>query len=456
MCQLRLSRPALTALIVCAWFVAAAESAHGDEAGRSQLAAEDQSAPGVIPQDVTGVSLDDLVELALEQNPRLSKASYTVLVARGRATQAGLYPNPTVGITFDELLDKTGRGGVNTLPLVSQEIVTAGKLRLSQEAGLREVDQATWQVVGQRYELFGRVRTSFFDALALQTRIDILERMVKLAEQSAGQSNELLQAKQVARLDVVQLEVEVERLRAELEASQRELPGAYKRVAAIVGMNHLAIGTVVGQIEQPLPEYDLEAVQAFVLNSHPDVQAARFGVERARVLITRAKVEPIPNITLDTGYVRQNQNRSDDFRIGANLTIPLWNKNQGNIRAAEAHYCEAAQQVRQVENELTEQLAVAMRDYAAARRRAERYRTAILPRAKETYTLSRQAYQGGQFEYLRVLESQRAFAQAYLEYIRALGEAWKAAAAISGLALEDEWPLVPQTVPPAPENDPSN
>lgn len=400
-----------------------------------------------------GIALDQLVALALQENPRVAKASFAVLVARGRAMQAGLYPNPNVGVTFDELFDRTGRGGVNSLPLVSQEVVTAGKLQLSREAGLREVDQATWQVMGQRYELLSRVRTSFFDALALQARIDILRRMLKLAEQSAERSGQLLAAKQVARLDLIQLEVEVERLRAELESSERELPGAYKRLAAAMGVNNLAIDSVTGQLDQALPEYELEPLQAFVLTAHPDVQSAQFGVERARVLIARAKVEPIPNVTIDSGYVRQNQNRSDDFRIGANLSIPLWNKNQGNIRAAEAHYCEAAQQVRQVQNELTEQLAEAMRDFAASRRRSERYRTAILPRAKETFMLSRQAYQGGEFENLRVLESQRAFAQAYLEYIRALGAAWQAAAKISGLTLEEEWPPTSTaTVPPIPEN----
>ena len=61
-----------------------------------------------------------------------------------------------------------------------------------------------------------------------------------------------------------------------------------------------------------------------------------------------------------------------------------------------------------------------------------------------------EAYQGGQFEYLRVLEAQRAVAQANLEYIRAIGDAWKAAAAISGLAFEDQWPPTTLEVPPVP------
>ncbi|MFN0195366.1 MAG: TolC family protein [Planctomycetaceae bacterium] len=402
----------------------------------------------------TGLSLEELVSLGLEQNPKLSVASYAIDAARGRAAQAGLFPNPTVGVTFDELGDKTGRSGVNTLPLISQEIVTGGKLRLSQAAGQQEVEQVSWRYMVQRYELLANIRTTYFDALTLQERIEILRKMVALADKSVSQVDDLVDAKQAARLDLVQLEVEAERLRAEFESAERELPATYKRLAAVVGVNQLELTSVDGSLTDPLPEYDLELVQESILENHPELQAALFGVERARLLLRRAKVEPVPNLNIDTGYVRQNQNRSDDFRIGASVSIPLWNRNQGNIFATQAQLSEAIQSVNQIENELTERAALAMRDYVSARRRAARYRDAILPRAQETYQLSREAYQGGQFEYLRVLEAQRAVAQASLEYVRSLGEAWKAAAVISGLTLEDEWPSVSPELPPTPNNVP--
>lgn len=415
---------------------------------------DSEAGRALVHQTATGtVELAEMEALALQQNPRLARATYVVAAARGRAEQAGLYPNPTIGVTFDELGDRTGPAGVNTLPLVSQEFVTGGKLRLSREAGLRMVDQETWRLMSQQYSLLADVRGKFYEALTLQTRIEILQKMVDLAERSVERSNELLRAKQVARLDVVQLEIEVERLRADLEATERELPGAYRDLAAVVGDPHLAVRQVKGALEVELPNYELDTVQSLVLTSHPDVHAARHGVERARLLIARARREPLPNVSVDTGYVRQNQNRSDDFRIGASVSVPLWNRNQGNIRAAEAEYCEAQQQVRQVENELTERLARAMRDYASARRRAERYATAILPRAQETYDLSRKAYQGGEFEYLRVLEAQRVLAQAYLDYIRSLGDGWKASATLSGLTLEDTLPTAGLNVPPPPKTE---
>ena len=54
---------------------------------------------------------------------------------------------------------------------------------------------------------------------------------------------------------------------------------------------------------------------------------------------------------------------------------------------------------------------------------------------------------------LRILEAQRALAQAYLDDIRALGDGWKAAATLSGLTLEDAWPTTGISVPPAPQTE---
>mgnify|MGYP002781069677 FL=1 len=204
---------------------------------------------------------------------------------------------------------------------------------------------------------------------------------------------------------------------------------------------------VAGDLEIPLPEYDLERVKAYVLGVHPDLRAAQVGVERAQLALRRATVEPVPNVTVGAGYVRQNQNQSNDWVVAASIPVPLWNRNQGNILAAKAQIGEAVAEVGRVQNDLTGRLSVAFGSYTAARTRAEKYKSAILPKAEESYRLSLKAYQGGQFEYLRVLQAQRAVAEARLEYLRSLGEMWRAASEIAGLMLEDQWPTVPMPHP---------
>ncbi len=398
--------------------------------------------------DLPPLELSDLILMTVEKNPKLAKVQLQVREVRGKAIQAGLYPNPNVDYLGDEIGDITAyrNQGIQTV-MVSQEIVTAKKLQLSSGALYKEADQASLAVISERYKLFASVRQDFFDLLTLQRRAEILDAVVKLAEASVDTSEKLLKGKQVARLDVVQLEVDLERYKAELAATQRRIPATYRRLAANVGVQDLPYQPVKGSLDAPLPDYELDQVREYVLEIHPDVRRAQIGVEANQIWLRRAQVEPIPNLRLQTGYVRQFENRtpgsptgSHDWLAHAGIAVPLFNRNQGNIQAAQALIGESIQQVEQTRNDLAAQVADAYANYAASRTQAQRYRDRIIPKANESYQLALKAYQGGQFEYLRVLEAQRAMANTRLEYITVLGTMWQQASLLSGLMLEDEWP----------------
>ncbi len=406
------------------------------EAAPSPVVQTQSQEPAISPVP-TGV--DEFVRLAVERNPRLAKAQFAINAAQGRYAQAGLYPNPDLAISDDELGDRTGPGGILSLPRLTQMIVTGRKLSLSQAIVAAEVDQATLALMTERYAVIAAVRAAFYDVYTLERRIAALDVLAKLAEDAVANGKVLLENKQIARLDLVQLEVEREKFRADAEAARRELPGARRALAAIVGDPRLAVGPLNGPFEV-VPGYDLDEVQQLVLATHPEAQTARVGVQRAQAAIRRAQVEAIPNVTVFTGYVRQFENKSHDLSLGMNAPIPVWNRNQGNIRAAQAELGAAVQEVGRVENDLADRVATATRALAAAKQRAEAYRTEILPRAEETYDLSLKAFKGGQFEYLRVIQAQRSVAEARLVYNTALGQAWKAAAELSGLLLEESWP----------------
>jgi cobalt-zinc-cadmium efflux system outer membrane protein len=109
--------------------------------------------------------------------------------------------------------------------------------------------------------------------------------------------------------------------------------------------------------------------------------------------------------------------------VGVSLPVPIWDRNQGNER---------------VENDLTERVATAYREYAAARRRAERL-AAMRDKAEEAYRIIADPTNINVTAVQRLV-AQQAVAQARLEYARARGEAWRAASTISGLTLEEAWP----------------
>src|SRR5207249_6981319 len=109
-----------------------------------------------------------------------------------------------------------------------------------------------------------------------------------------------------------------------LQSVKRERPGAYRRLAAVAG-NNAAIPNSVAGTFVGLPEYDPDAVREAVLAFHPQARSARVGVDRAQAAVRRAEVEPIPNVTAYAGFIRQNENRSNDAAVGLPVAGPVWN-----------------------------------------------------------------------------------------------------------------------------------
>ena len=63
------------------------------------------------------------------------------------------------------------------------------------------------------------MKNIYWEVVALQQRAEILQELIGLAEKSVANANKLFKGKEGSQLDVVQLEVDLERYRADLEAT---------------------------------------------------------------------------------------------------------------------------------------------------------------------------------------------------------------------------------------------
>lgn len=168
----------------------------------------------------------------------------------------------------------------------------------------------------------------------------------------------------------------------------------------------------------------------------PEVALAMAEVERARLALSRACVEPVPNI--NTQISVQYDNATEDTIAGVQIGIPLpiWNRNQGGIRQAQAEVSEALRNVDRVELDLQSRLSNAFRDYSDAHMTAQAYANDILPRSSQTLELVRSAFDQGEIGYLELLAAQKTFSQTNLDYLDALDLLWKSYVQIDGLLLE--------------------
>lgn len=397
-------------------------------------------------------NLDQCVSIALDRHPQLTEGVARIDEARGGYVQSSLYPNPRLDSGNPQTI--TRYPGSNYSLGVTQEIIRGGKRRLDMAAANETIRQTEWDQVRRRYEILTLVRQDFYSALSAQQRTAILEVILKLAQQSEKTSQDLFKAEQVSETDLLLLRVERQRAEASLQSIRLLKNGRLKQLPATMGVPDMTIARVSGDLTVPLPDFVDADVLTQVVQNSPFVQIANIDISRAMLLLQRAEVEPIPNVTVQGG-VQYTQNAPNTAGlIGLYVDIPIWNRNQGNILAASASVRRSVAQRDQVHNALTRQLADALARFHAANEQVRKYEQGILPDAKRTLNLVQSAYARGQFDISRLLQTQRSYFEANLDYITAQESRLLSAAEIAGLLQMDEFPIRPALFLPEPEPAP--
>lgn len=385
-----------------------------------------------------GLTLDECVAWTLLRHPRLTESSFFIDQMRGSAYQAGLYPNPRIDSGNPQTIGPQGTTILTTG--LTQEIVSAGKLGLDKAAASEVARQAEWNRVRTRFDVLTQVRQEFFATLAAQRRRVLLEKLLALAEQSEKTSQNLFNAEQVSETDVLLLRVERRRAQLALNTAEITLEGQRRQLAATMGLKDSNIGAVEGSLTVPIPDFQTEAVVSEILYGNPQVQIAHLEISRSHFLLQRAEVEPIPNVTLQGGAQYSYSNNTTQALVGVYINVPIWNRNQGNIAAAQAALFRANAGRDAVQLELAKQLTAAIQRLRTAEKAVNSLEEGILPDAMRTLELVQKAYARGQFDITRLLQTQRTVFEANLDYITALENRLNAAAEIAGLLQLDEFP----------------
>ena len=382
----------------------------------------------------SGMSLAELEAIAERSNPSLAQAAARVEALRGRCVQVGLYPNPTAGYIGSEIGNE-GRAGQQG-GFVNQELVTAGKLKLNREVVCQEIDQANWAYQSQRLRVLTDVRRSFYEVLVAQQTMELTGQLVGIGEQGIKSTEELLKAKEVAGNDVLQAKIEADSARVFLERARNRYIAAWRSLAAVMGID-MPPRPLIGNIQDGMGQLTWEESLRNLWAQSPQLASAHSGVARAQAALRREYAGRTPNVELQTSVQYDNASGYTFASVQLGAPIPVFNKNQGNIRRAEAELIAAQHDVKRTELELQQRLAVAFEQYTNARYQVEKYRKDILPNALESLKLTTTGYRQGQLSYLALLTAQRTYFQTNVTYLEAIRDLRMAAATIEGNLLSD-------------------
>jgi outer membrane protein, heavy metal efflux system len=394
------------------------------------------------------MKLEDLEAMAVQRNPTLAQAEAAIRAAEGRRRQAGLFPNPVAGYFLEEFAFRSPGETAEQGAFIEQTIPLGGKLSKARRVFEREKDQAIILAEAQRLRVTNSIRVLYYETLGAQRLVELRDDLSQLAREAVDITKELYNVGQSDRPDQLEIEIEAERAEIDFLRAQNDWSRSWRTLAAMVGNPNLEPTRLAGSPEEDLAALNEAQLLDTLLQQSPDMRVAQAGVERARAVLTRARAERIPDLFLRGGlgynYERfepvvpsiAGQRKGLEGRLEVGVNVPIFNRNQGGIAAAEAELAIAESDLARLQLVLRSRFAASFREYRNAQQMVERYRTQVVPRAREAYRTYLVNFRQMAAAYPQVLIAQRTLFQVEVEYARALIQLRASAVGLRGFLLE--------------------
>ncbi|HTZ57065.1 MAG TPA: TolC family protein [Acidobacteriaceae bacterium] len=388
------------------------------------------------------LKLEDFLAMADRDNPTLRQAEAMVRRSEAQARQAALYPNPSVGYEGDQIRGGSYGGGEQG-GFVQQTIVLGGKLGLRRDVFEQQKQSDQIAAQAQVVRVHNDVTQTFYDALSAQQMVLVRGRLLGLAKDAVETARQLANVGQADAPDVLQTEVEAEQAALDYTDAQRQFLEKFKALASLAGDPTMQVAPLDAALDT-LPDIDAAHMVDTIVQQAPTVKEAQQQVAVAEARLKDARREVVPDLQLRAGEQENLEAlpEAPGRKTGAQsfasvgVELPLWNRNQGNVRAAEAEIELARQEITRVQLSLRQQAEALEQNYLSARLEAEQYRTALLPRARRAYQLYLDKYQKMAQAYPQVLVSQRTLFELEARYIDSLDRTWQNAIALQNFTLQ--------------------
>ncbi len=358
------------------------------------------------------LSLPQAVEQALANHPAVQIQQYAVEQAEGQRTTIGLLPNPVVTFYREDLSLNGQDGGETTLfaglPL---NFLWSRWSRVSAASAQVAAEQFT-QANVQRLLKFD-VQKAFAETHFAARKFEAWQKAVEVFHQAAEASRVRFADGDMAGYEHQRIMVEHLRYqKAETEARIR-LNNSQRRLAFLLnpGQSEALIQTSA-IFPSYLPDISAEKLLATSLQSRPDLQAAQSTMKSKQAALTASKWGRLPEITAAAGYKKQ----VDDFKgavLQFSLDFPLFNRNQGDIRRANAALNQQMLTTELQEKRVTLEVRQAYETYQLYLQQVRQFTDESIQPPEQLLEIAQFSYAEGEMSLLELLDGVRAYSESF-------------------------------------------
>ena len=292
-------------------------------------------------QDSLRITLRQVDSLFLKNNLLLLAERFRIDAAQAQILQASLYDNPTASVELSTYNNETrrvldvGRQGEKIIS-IQQLLYTAGKrnkrVALASEAARLTEFELLDLLRGLRFDLRSRFYSIYFQQQTLNRfnqQLATIQTTVGAYEQQYGKNNVSL--RELLRLKALLFQINNDRTEIifQLADDQRALRTL---LSVDQPIQPLVRDTSIPRYRLPdLPE---DTLRQMALRSRPDLKASESLIQQAKLNYTLQRALATPDVRVGGTYDQAGSYIQNYVGLSVSADIPVFNRNQGAIRAA--------------------------------------------------------------------------------------------------------------------------
>lgn len=394
---------------------------------------------GLIAQQTSPPTVDDLVRTGLARNKNLLAIRERIAEARGTLTQAGVRPAPVL-----DLKGATGRplgtyGEEQYGGGFSQSIETFGKRSKRIQVANFGVAQAEAELQESSAALAYEIRSTAAERIAEQQKLVLLDEAAKVNAEAQRLTDARVHEGDVAPLEANLLRVETNRALVLRRSAQARLTTAELNLRRLSGLSPSETLPPTSYIAPAVES--LDSLKTKALQSRADLRSARLQEEQSQAGVELAKANGKPDVDLSVGYARQYsqfddlfgqtatgviaplRDRDDILSFGISIPLRTSRSVRGEVQAAAARTSGARLRREYLERSIPLEVEGAYQRWTAATESIELLRGGVVDPSTSNLEVIREAYKLGQLRLLDVLNEQRRLVDTELAYIDAQADA---------------------------------
>jgi outer membrane protein, heavy metal efflux system len=298
-----------------------------------------------VPADTLQLKLPEAEKFFLDSNLQLLAQRYNIDAQRALIIQAKLWPNPNFSIShglYSGTLNKFFPTGANdeTTAGISQLILLAGKRNKQIKIAQENSKLSEYQFFDLLRTLKYTLRTDFFNIYYLQQSAKMYGAEIKALQQIVDAFAEQQGKGYISEKEVV-------RIKAQLYSFQSEYNDLINQINDLQSELKLVLQVKPNKYIDPVLDssnisnldpnkFPLTQLIDSAYKNRTDLQIARSNTNINKLNYDYQKALAVPDLTLSLGYDEQGSFLANFVGIGAAIDLPIFNRNQGNIKSAKA------------------------------------------------------------------------------------------------------------------------